>query len=493
MKRLFGTLFLTLGIASVFTWWIQPSRQSDKPILYWVTGFSPNREQQVEGFTQWLAKEGHDPIDLRIDTSNNDPSKKLIQGVSGVGGDLFDNYGDQISLMQAVGVLADITEPARKYGFGPASTFPSIRDNILIDGRQWGYPTNVSVALFLVNVEAFEAAGMPPPPEKWDVETFEEWGHQYVEARRESGERQRHFFVNAVDRFVLLRSLGMSMYNETMTRCLLDHPHYIRVLEKIYQWTYEDHLLPTSEEESTFAVEGNAGMGVRIAVFARGNYAMLNLGRFAMVRLRNYERQPYAAVYPPHFDYLNVRLAGGSTGLYVKSEKKEEAYRFFQYLASDAYSELIVKTGDGLPLNPAFLDSEEFLTPPDYPNEWGVHEVYAEAIRNYSISRARSPFILQQVANRIETNNYQSFMAGRITGEQAARQSAERINERMENSLKERPDLRKEYQRRLELQRKIELRKAEGRPIPAAWISNPFHKKYYRDLGLLDETVEPGI
>lgn len=492
MKRLFGILFLSLLSASVFTWWIQPSRQSDVPILYWVTGFSPNRELQVEGFYRWLEGNDHDPVDLRIDTSNNDPSKKLIQGVSGVGGDLFDNYGDQISLMQAVGVLADITEPARRLGFDPESTFPSIRDNIMIDGRQWGYPTNVSVPLFLVNVNAFKAAGMSPPPEKWDVATFEEWGHRYVEARRIPGERQRHFFVNTVDRFALLRSLGTSIYNETMTQCLLDDPAYVQVLEKIYQWTYEDHLLPTSEEESTFAVEGNAGMGVRIAVFAQGNYAMLNLGRFALVRLRNYDPQPYDAVYQPHFGYLNVRLAGGSTGLYVQSDKKEEAYRFFEYLSSEQYSELIVATGDGLPLRPAFLDKEEFLKPAEFPNEWPVHEVYAEAIRNYSISRARSPFILQQVANRIEMNNFQSFMAGQITAEEAARQSAERINKRMLRSLGERPELRKEYERRLELQQKIEARKAAGEPIPADWVYNPFHKKYYRDQGRLVETPGGG-
>ena len=48
------------------------------------------------------------------------------------------------------------------------------------------------------------------------------------------------------------------------------------------------------------------------------------------------------------------------------------------------------------------------------------------------------------------------------------------------------PSLRERYRRACELQKKIDERKAAGRKIPAAWISNPFHLKYYGDAGKLE-------
>lgn len=489
MKPLFFALLAVLGLASVLTWWIQPARQSQVPILYWVTTNSPIREHQVASFENWLAEKGYDPVKLRIDASNNDPSKKLIQGISGVAGDLFDNYADQAYLMQSTGVLADLTEAAREYGFGPETTYPSVESNFMIDGKQWGYPASVSVALYLVNLSAFEEAGLGVPPREWDIDTFEDWGRRYVAARTVPGERRRHFFANNIERIELLRSTGLDTYNETLTACILDDPRFELVLNKLYQWMYVDHLLPSAEEESTFAVEGS-GIGISMALFARGNYAMLNMGRFALVRLRNYEPQEYSASFFPYFSYPNSRVAGGNVGLYTLSENKEHAYRFFEYLASDTHNRMIVESGDALPTNPEFLDSETFLRPPDFPNEWRVHEVYAEAMKTQAISRSRSPFILPEVVKRIDNNTYHSFLAGRISAGEAARMVEERINAEFARSLKERPSLRTEYERRLELQEKIDALKEAGEPIPEEWIYNPFYKRFYRDMGMLAEGRE---
>lgn len=489
MKRLFTFLLLGLVAASVFTWWFRPFGHGEIPSLYWVTTNSPIREYQLRSFQEWLAKNGYDPIDLRIDTSNNDPSKKLIQGISGVGGDLFDNYANQTFLMQSTGILADLTEPAQRHGFGPGSTFEAVRENFMIDGRQWGYPMSTSVALLLVNAAAFEAAGMGVPPRTWDMETFEQWGKRYVEARNVPGERRRYFFASDVERYEIFRSTGLSMYNETLTACCLNDPRYIKVLKKLYQWTHVDHLLPGKAEESTFAVEGS-GLGITTALFARGNYAMVNLGRFALVRLRNYEPQSYSASFFPHFSYPNSRVAGGTVGLYTNSGSKEQAYRFFEYLASDAHNQMIVDFGDALPVNPKFLRTESFLRPLKYPNEWGVHEVYAEAMETYAIARSRSPFLLPEIGRRLERDLYNVFMAGRMTAEETAAEVEKRLNAEIERSLRERPSLRVEYERRLKLQEQIDKLKAAGKPIPEDLIYNPFHRKYYRDMGIVEGGVK---
>jgi multiple sugar transport system substrate-binding protein len=214
------------------------------------------------------------------------------------------------------------------------------------------------------------------------------------------------------------------------------------------------------------------------------------MGRFALVRLRNYEPQEYSASFFPYFSYPNSRVAGGNVGLYTLSDKKEEAYRFFEYLASDTHNRMIVESGDALPTNPEFLDTEAFLRPPDFPNEWGVHEVYAEAMKEQAISRSRSPFILPEVVKRIENNTYHSFLAGRVSVEEAARMVEERINDEFARALSERPSLQAEYERRLELQARIDALKEAGEPIPPEWIYNPFHLRYYRDMGMLADGGE---
>ena len=58
-----------------------------------MTDPAPERQDQVEDFNRWLIKNGHITtdgrpiIDLRIDSSNLDVFKLLIQGVSGVCGE----------------------------------------------------------------------------------------------------------------------------------------------------------------------------------------------------------------------------------------------------------------------------------------------------------------------------------------------------------------------------------------------------------------------
>lgn len=48
--------------------------------------------------------------------------------------------------------------------------------------------------------------------------------------------------------------------------------------------------------------------------------------------------------------------------------------------------------------------------------------------------------------------------------------------------------LRERYQADCELQKKIDEYKAAGKKIPAEWIKNPFHLRYYREKNMLEET-----
>src|SRR5690606_22920227 len=142
---------------------------AEHPIIYWVTDNNPARLQQVETFHKWLEKNGYPKIELRLDVSNSDTTKKIIQSVSGVGGDIMDLPSNTLAFFNEAGLLEDMTEISEKMGFSIDTTYEALASTLVIDDKLIGYPANVAVEGYMINLEAFEKVGMNPPPSSWDV------------------------------------------------------------------------------------------------------------------------------------------------------------------------------------------------------------------------------------------------------------------------------------------------------------------------------------
>ena len=146
MKYLFLIIALLLGVLSVGTYLSFPGIKSDVPVIYWMTDRNAARDMQVEGFHQWLVDNGHvtdqgkPVVELRLDITNDDVAKKIIQAVSGIGSDVMDTGGSHLQLLQTMGVLEDITELAKEQGFDPSQTYKAMLPEITIEGRQFVFP-----------------------------------------------------------------------------------------------------------------------------------------------------------------------------------------------------------------------------------------------------------------------------------------------------------------------------------------------------------------
>ena len=79
MKVLFTILLLTLVGAGIATYNALPGR-GERPVLYWVVDTGEFREKQEQPFEEWMVENGYPPVDLRIDASNRDPTKKVVRG-----------------------------------------------------------------------------------------------------------------------------------------------------------------------------------------------------------------------------------------------------------------------------------------------------------------------------------------------------------------------------------------------------------------------------
>ncbi|RMD76830.1 MAG: carbohydrate ABC transporter substrate-binding protein, partial [Lentisphaerae bacterium] len=470
-----------LTVASIVTYNMQPEAKSKVPILYWVTDPNPARELQIATFKKWLAKQqGAPKFEVRVDSANNDQSKAVIQGVSGVAGDLLDHcFGARLDYYTQIGLLLDVTEDAKKLGFDPSKTYPSIRPEITINGRQYTFPCNVYAKMLWVNKATFERFQQPLPPRHWNIETFEKMGKAFVTKANAEQKYRRYFYVNDMPSNLMYWSLGLDVFNETMTKCILDDPRYVRVLKLIWKWTNEDHLIPTSAERQSFATESGYG-GATFQLFNSGNYAMVWCGRYALIQFRKFGKMKLDVVYPPNFEMEVTEIGTRATGVYAAGKYREMAKYFLAYLASRDYNMNIVHDADALPPNPAFTKTEEFLRPKDYPNEWGCHEQFAQAAINIGIPRTRSPFVLATTTFRLIWQGEDAFKSGVKTAEEVSRETARRINEAIELTLRENPRLRPYYQEQLALQKKIDEYRRQNRKVPLKWILNPFYRKWYK-------------
>ena len=139
----------------------------------------------------------------------------------------------------------------------------------------------------------------------------------------------------------------------------------------------------------------------------------------------------------------------------------------------------IVRDADSQPPNPKYTKTEEYLRPKDYPNEWGCHEVFEDAMWQIAIGPEYSPFIVPDVVNRSDGEAVEAYMSGVTSAEEAARQAADRINAEIDRSLEEDPSLQPKYDELLAKQKRIDDLKARGEKIPLKWVDNHFLRRYY--------------
>ncbi|MEM8971682.1 MAG: ABC transporter substrate-binding protein [Pseudomonadota bacterium] len=476
-----------------------PESSSDVPLMYWVTDPAPAREEQISRFHQWLVKHGHidgdggPALKLALDVNNNsDQSKLIIQGVSGVASELFDVIGGgEMRLCQQIGLLRDVTDSASDRGFAPSATWQPLEPEISLGGRQYCFPRNAAVRMLWVNTEVFEELGIQAPNRRWTFDEFETIGREFVAKANVEGERQTVFFADSIPIESMHRSLGLSVFNETLTACDLDDPRYVEVLKRLHRWVYEDNLIPTPSQQSSMqgeAVWGGAGP----QLFVKGRYGLLFSGRYMVMQYRRMDTPRLAVVELPHGGFPNHRASVAATAVYEGADQPELAELFLAYLASPEYNMQIVESGDALPPLPAYTEQEEFLRPAKYPNEWGCHEVFAQTMNTNAIGGVYSPYILQPVVERMLEDWQQEYDNGLCSPEAAAKETKRSIDLRISQNIERNPALRSQFDAAVERQTLIDQRIKEGRPIPIEWIDNPFYRRYYASIGMIEDDQSGG-
>lgn len=487
MKYIFTGIFVVLCLATIANYFSRPGVIARKPVLYWVTDVNEAREKDIEEFHRWLKQNNYPDFEVRLDSSSRDVSKKMMQGVSGVGADILILARDEPWLLSSTGMLEDLTPYAQEHGFTPDRVWEAMEPAIEIDGQQIGFPRSVTTMAYLVNVDLFEKYDLPLPPETWTLDEFERIGREFVQAANPPGERQKVFFADLVILRVIRRSMGLSVFNETMTQSNLDHPEAASAFRLLYKWVYEDRILPSQADLDFYA--GSGTVTARGQLFQQGRYALMSAGRGGLVQIRESGiKMKLKACESPYDHFRNASLGTGSVAIYKKSKHKELAAYLLEYFTSKEHNLQIIKSSLNIPPIPEYTELEDFTRPPDWPNEWGVHSFFANQMKTISIGHSVSPFVLPSTVNRIERQVQQAMLSGVYSPQEAGRIGAEQINHQIEQNVSADPSLRREYNRLVEVQKEIERLREAGELVPLDMITNPFYRKYYVFRGWASES-----
>ncbi|QQE11023.1 carbohydrate ABC transporter substrate-binding protein [Planctomycetota bacterium] len=493
MKYIFLIVAVVLGILSGITYMRFPDQNTDVPVIYWVTDPNPARKEQIAAFTKWQLKHGHVTADgkpvvqIKVDAANSSTGKKIIQSVSGVGGDTMDLFnGRHIRYFNDIGILEDLTEDAKKMKFDLSQTYAALESELFVDGKQYAFPCNLTSFMYWVNKDAFKAQGQPLPPKSWTWEEFERMGKAFVGAANKPGETRLYFYADTVDRTQMHRSLGLSIFNETMTECTLDDERYVKTLAKIYQWMFEDQIIPTEAAILAFNTEsGYAGSTPQLLY--RGNFAMIRSGRFMLIQFRKFEKPMDLDVAElPYGEFRNATIATRAASVYVGGKNKELTKLFLAFLASEDYNMHLVKDADALPPNPKYAETEEFRRPKGHENEWGTHERFYEQANTIAIGSVYSPFVMDITVDRISKRWYEKVINKMSSPEEAATMTKKLIDREIQRTLHEKPWLNEDYEKSVADQKKIDRLKAEGKKIPLSLVRNSFYKRYYKEMGMAE-------
>lgn len=473
MKKIFIISAFILIATYAFAIVTLPRYSSKVPILYWTTDPNPARMEQIQGFEEWMEEKGYPPVNLRLDTGNLGVEKIIIQSAAGVASDIVQGGAGQLRFFVKAGILKDVTHLAKDYGFGIDKTYRAVKDDLFVDDRQYGFPCNVTASPLTLNAYIIRKEGLPEPKFNWNWEEFLDWCRAVSKERKD---KTRRYAVTPFGAYRLWPGNGGPVFNETMTRCIVDSPQVKEATEFYYDLMFKYKVMATPAAVESMAAQSGYG-GTYFQMLGHGDVLGHTTGRYSFIQLRRFETfEPEVALLPYNVMPLQKTTARTASITHC-AEKPELAARFLQYLAEERYNRQIVKDADALPPNPGAAKWEIFTNPPEHPEEGPANVKYYRAAAEYGVGKEYSPYVNPFTVKRIIDNYLSGLDSQAIDIDTALQRMQSEINKRIDNTLREDKQLQKQYDKAMIRQEKINQFKKQGKDIPLEWIKNPVIRK----------------
>jgi ABC-type glycerol-3-phosphate transport system substrate-binding protein len=351
--------------------------------------------------------------------------KVVVQCSAGMGPDLIDHISaSSIQTYQTAGILADLTDDAKRLGFGIDTLPECIRPfvqvaTVMPDGeiemRQYVYPCNLANAFLFYNKNVFDQLGVPYPPEEMTWDEYETLAKKLT-VKKDGALIPEIFGASGLAVESLIWGLGGDFMNPEGTRSLLDSDAVIDAMTQYHRYLHVENIEPTPVQAAGVASHGaNWGSG-SMMWFGEGKVGLFWGQRYQLIQFRRQiasQRELHArweadgrrgeepqvlrfgAVQVPHFPGQPIYSGAMArcSGINAKSPRREAALTFMQYLAGADYAKITNQTADAFPGNAAYY-RPELLINPEYDNE-DEAECAREGLKalNYGRTPPRSVFV----------------------------------------------------------------------------------------------------
>ncbi len=440
MRTLFAASFVVLVVLSLIAQATKPTRDLGGRLrLVWTTDDNPARQEQIAIFDRQFPH-----LKLTIDPNNNDQSKIIVQTMAGIGPDIIDCYDRrQLHTYYQAGILQDITEWAREVGTTPEICWEAARENMMIEGRQYGFPTNPGPWVIFYNKDIFDRCGVPYPKDDWTWDDFVATARRLT-TRNPDGRRNETFGCMGYDLMEAIWQNGGSFYSADGTHCTLGEPAAIEAAQWLMDLQFVHHCAPSPSEEEAMAAAGGWGQGI-ITLFSAQRLGMIRYGRWGLIVWRKDPKLRIGVAPLPRGKQRATTFVTRISVLNKKSPYVREAFNFIKFLASEEYGNQINDSADNLAPVRRLCETDRFLHNPRYPQE-DYNEVFRSEMK-YARSVELSKFINPYVAHRIFQRHLDLMRNRQETPEVAMKTAAAEIDREMLVFVSKRPALQREYER----------------------------------------------
>ncbi len=422
-----------------------------KTRLIWTSDDNPLRRAQLEPFNEL-----HPEVHLELDPGNAELEKVIVQSLAGVGPDLFDCYaGYQLTAYVKAGIAWDITDEMKTLHLDIGQTWPTVRQCAMSEGRIYGFPVNAAANGLWLHKDLLAEAGIEAPKGKWTWESAVPLLQKLVQ-KDSRGVTTRYGLVFDWDNNYLqfVYQWGGRMYTPDGTRCTLDSPEAIAAVQFMQDLVFKYKVTPDLAAEATMAAAGGWGGASVITLFGAKRAACALGGRWWLSALRD---KQYAGlqlgVAEAPYGTKHVFVGYGKATLINRSSpRRSEALKFLQYLSTPQYNKLINHQADGLGPIMKYAYENDYLHDPAYPQETD-NAVWRDLLAAAEPEQV-SPFMNGAVLQRLVDGQLDLVKSGSISAEQAMREATRRVNQRIEENLRQSPELRAEYDKRIAAQKK---------------------------------------
>lgn len=283
---------------------------------------------------------------------------------------------------------------------------PNLSAPYTIDGQLYGYTFDWNNIVIHINTDILKEVGLEMPPADWNRDLFLEYAQKMTFTRDDGTQVYGFMIPNYYFAFsAWLFNAGGSILNDDMTKCMLDSPEAIELVQFFQDLVHKYKVAPQPP--------------VNESAFTAGQVAMGSWGRWP---LRTYNETDFKSIniqYVPTMKTNQVIFGSGIFPILKSSQHKDEAYKLAAWLSQPSSQAKILEVSH-IPSSITVL--EEVVRPATFPEN---SFLYADAA---SISRAvESPDTYNDIQS-IFDRYFSLVMANEMDAESAMRAATEEID-----------------------------------------------------------------